>query len=335
MKKCSQVNLFSKEGQVLSVPAQLLTASSPYLNSILMTSSSCEYSPVSISLPSASSFTLKLLAQILCLGETEARRGLEVTMTNMRELQDVFLLLGLSIKLCPKLSCAKFAKETGPSDSAVKEELLEELEGNQIIKKKSTVAKMSSSSGKFRQSSLLKEFKKNMRRDLMDQNDNIEKRVEKIDDKAEERSCIVQLNQPEFGMLQDLRVNLVKCDTDGQKSVKKRSANEECERSNTCNICSLKVAKNTSLRRHYREHHGIQDVKVEVTCKDKQIKCSDCGKTFTTGTGLRRHKERHHEGKTYGCGSCDVIFAYRHNLIKHCAVKGHDKALIYVLVDLP
>merc|ERR1719352_736945 len=107
------------------------------------------------------------------MGETQESGGLEVTMTNMRELQDVFLLLGLNIKLCPKLSCTKFAGDTGSSGSVVKEEVLEEPEDHQLINTNSSVAKMSSR-GQFRQSSLLKEFKKNMRRKLMEVNGSVE-----------------------------------------------------------------------------------------------------------------------------------------------------------------
>jgi len=84
-------------------------------------------------------------------------------MTNMRELQGVFILLGLNIKLCPKLSCAKFA---GPPESESKD--------NQCIKKNSTVAKMSLSNGKFTQSSLLKEFNKKIRKNLKYVNFNVE-----------------------------------------------------------------------------------------------------------------------------------------------------------------
>jgi len=80
------------------------------------------------------------------MGETQDSGGLEMMMTNIRELQDFFLLLGLNFKLCPKLSCAKF---DGPSGSDVKEELDSESKDNQFIKKNSSLAKMSSSNGKF------------------------------------------------------------------------------------------------------------------------------------------------------------------------------------------
>ena len=89
MQRWSQINLLSKEGLAISVPAQFLTASSSLLYSILMPSTRCESSANSISLPTASSFTLKRLAQILCMGETDECIGLEVTMTNMKELQDL------------------------------------------------------------------------------------------------------------------------------------------------------------------------------------------------------------------------------------------------------
>jgi hypothetical protein len=449
MKKCSQVNLLSKEGQVTSVPAQLLIASSPYLNSILMMPSfSC--SPNSISLPSATSSTLKLLAQILCMGETEESGGLEMTMINMRELQDVFVLLGINIKLCPKLSYAKLAKETGSSGGGVVKEEVLESEDNQLIKKKSNVAKMSSSSGMFRQSRLLKEFKKNIMRNLTDEVDaNCSEMTlqKKTDTKAGGKSLDVK-----FSMQSD-SVNLVKCDTDVKKSTFKKSESEEA----MCNICSVQFAKYTSLRRHYRENHGIQDKKsgrevtkpsvqkclhcglkfrfrgsllrhirrvhnsenkqkihsgkelyyncgdcdekylnihflqrhmkdqhskeiISVSCQDcslvltnrkdmnqhcqevhkrnnesienvkmevlhednlsklnkRRNKCNDCGKTFKKRSGgLKKHIERFHEGKTYGCGVCEVICAYKRNVQRHCIDKGHDKNLIYVIVDLP
>ena len=85
-------------------------------------------------------------------------------MTNMKELQDVLVMLGLNVKLCPKLFSAKIGTKDVIKEE-VSEKTPEELEAHfqwvQMIKKKSTIVK-TSSSGKFRQSRMLKEFKKNV-----------------------------------------------------------------------------------------------------------------------------------------------------------------------------
>merc|ERR1719318_2119745 len=99
-------------------------------------------------------------------------------MSSMKELQDVIVMLGLNVNLCPK-----FTKEADPLESVdVKEEELDledvntpkklEAQNNcdNLITKKLTVAKMSSSSGIFRQSRMLKEFKKNIMRNLVNEN---------------------------------------------------------------------------------------------------------------------------------------------------------------------
>jgi hypothetical protein len=77
------------------------------------------------------------------MGETDECIGLEVTMTNMKELQDVLVMLGLNVKHSPKLSSAKI----GTVGDVIKEEVsaktLEDLEvrnhENQMMKKSSIV----------------------------------------------------------------------------------------------------------------------------------------------------------------------------------------------------
>ena len=72
-----------------------------------------------------------------------------------------------------------------------------------------------------------------------------------------------------------------------------------------------KVHKNSQ----WKDLHGVSTKKQEST--------------------LRRHKERFHEGKTYGCGVCDQVCAYKRNLVIHCNSEGHDKDKIHLIVDLP
>ena len=126
LKKCNQINLLSKEGQLTSIPVQFLAASSPFLNSILtMPSFSWESSITSISLPSVTNSALQLLAQILSMGETEESGGLETMLNNMNELHNIFTLLGMNVKLCPKLSSSKLAMKAVPyGGTFVKDEVL-------------------------------------------------------------------------------------------------------------------------------------------------------------------------------------------------------------------
>jgi len=393
-------------------------------------------------------------------------------MRNMKELQDVIVMLGLNIDLC-----LKYKKATGPFRSdVVKEEVLDledttkevEVQNvcDKLVQKKSTVAKMSSSRGKYRQSRMMKEFKKKMKKSLLGEYENGEDSFneleahcsaqtpnKRVDIQALKMSASGKLMKS--GLLKDFEVKVVKSANEGTL---KKSASKE-ERSYMCNTCGVKFAKYPSLRRHCRENHGIQDempgtevvkpsvkkcpkcdlkfkfrsslsrhlkrvhineskqidsgkelhhkcgecdkmfsnfhmlrrhrkdqhskmivkpglqgitsvscqdcglvltsmndmiqhsqevhkrivesienVKMEVLHKDnssKRIKCSDCDKSFNQMSDMRKHVESYHEGKTYGCGECDAIFSYKHNANRHCVIKGHDKELIYMVVDLP
>jgi len=400
------------------------------------------------------------------MGETEEGEGFETTVANMGKLQNVLTLLGMNVKLCPKLSSRYLEKNVPSGAIIIKEEVLE-LEDtpgyvDQVTKQKYTAAKDSSSIGAFRQTRLLKEFKKNMVRALTGDKENQKDEIEsscsmkaleqKTINTTEEESSTVKFWQS--GLLQDFKVNLVQCTDNGrirkEGPVLKNSMSEG-ERSFMCNVCGVEFVKYDNLRRHCREKHGIQyekpsreeikpsvircpmcgmkfrfrgsllrhfrrvhkethsekelqfkcevcdkkyvhlrnlqrhkqvqhfKMKVElnhqedtsVIYKDcglvnanieaynqhrqevhmskdeskasakipvipsKKTKCSDCEKTFEKSSSLWKHKERFHRGKTYGCGECGHICAYKYSMESHCTIKGHDKDLIHVIVDLP
>jgi len=511
MKNCNQLNLVSQEGQATSIPVQLLAASSPLLNSILtMPSSSCESITASISIPSATSSALHLLAQILSMGETHESGGLETTVANMNELQSIFTLLEMNVLLCPKLSSfsSKLAIESVDNVVAAARDEVLKFEDTQfkefevqnhvglLIKKKSTTKKHSSS-GKYRQGPLLKK-RENMIRKLSADKKYVEKSCEDFYPSCSDEQRCDNVKFKQSGLLQDFKVNLVECSSDGmlkedamcklnavngdrsvlmcnlcgvevnkfvglrrhyrdkhgiqdEKSTSKViKPSLECSSDGTlkedamsktnaaygeksllmCNLCGVEVNKLVGLRRHYREKHGIEDekgariskvikpsvkkchkcdkrfssrssllnhlkrvhksdkltgkcavrkvqnkevseecIKTEVLSNDilskrdernecdtssdhnhslsmpkrrvhecqtyKPFGCDECDLSYKYETSLRRHRESIHEGKTYGCGVCDKVAAYKDGLWRHCNSSGHDKDLMYVIVDLP
>ena len=113
---------------------------------------------------------------------------------------------------------------------------------------------------------------------------------------AEKRSSSVKFLQS--GLLQDFKVNLVRCSVDG--TIKKES-----------------------------------NVLKKSASESERTKCNDCDKTFQKSSSLWKHTERFHRGKTYSCGVCGLICAYKYSIESHCSIKGHDKDLINVIVDLP
>jgi len=381
-----------------------------------MPSFSWESSTPSISLPSVTNSALQLLAQILSMGETEDSGGLETTMTNMNELHNIFTLLGMNVKLCPKLSSSRLAMKAVPyGGTFVRDEVLmfedrplREMEAQNhaglLIKKKSTTKKHSSR--KFQQ--FLKK-KENIMRNHFEDEKNVEESCDEFDSSCKVEEGFDDVKFKQSGLLQDFKVNLVECTSDAtfnENAMSKKYVTKGERSLIMCNICGVEVNKYASLRRHYREKHGIQDEKpackvkkpsvnkcqncdkkfsfrssllkhfkrvhkneilpekretgserkvhhqevlkskdesavctnMEVmnnNCSSKRVECNECEASFHHNSSLGKHKRRFHEGKTYGCGVCDKIRAYRGGMLKHCSTSGHDKKLIYLIVDLP
>ena len=250
-------------------------------------------------------------------------------MTNMKELQDVLVMLGLNVKLCPKLFSAKIGTKDVIKEE-VSEKTPEELEAHfqwvQMIKKKSTIVK-TSSSGKFRQSRMLKEFKKNVMWNLTGENENVKESNNESDancsDKRAQKRCLsVKLRK--LGLLQDF---------EGKECMKlKKSASKE-----ECSICGGKFAK---LRLHYRENHGIQvGLHEREMIKPSVNKCQKCGLEFRFKGSLSRHLRRvhNHDRKQdidsggmdlfYKCAECDEKFSNLRNMRRH-SKDEHPKTIV-------
>ena len=211
---------------------------------------------------------------------------------NMREVQNILALLGMNVKLCPKLSSKQTEKVAVYAAAVVMDKILEKVQNysDRLNKKKSPA-------------------KKN--------------RSQKTATKVESSSSAKFLQS---GLLQDSKGNVVQCTAEGivkESALLKKSASEG-ERSPIMQDDHSKMSFEPSLPK-------------DTVCKSKKElhTCSDCAKSFKQESTLRRHKERFHEGKTYGCGVCDQVCAYKRNLVIHCNSEGHDKDKIHVIVDLP
>jgi len=381
-----------------------------------MFSFSCESITASISVPSASSSTLQLLAQILSMGETDESEGLETTMSNLNELHSIFTLLGMNVKLCPKLSSSKLAIESVDYEVvAVRDEVLkvDDTQFREIevqdhvglsVKKNSTTEKCSP-------------LKKKEKITLFDDKKNVKMSCKEFDPSFQVNQRCENVRFKQSGLLQDFKVNLMECSPDGalegDAMMCKTSEVEGDKSLLQCNVCGVQVNKHVGLRRHYQQKHGIQNdkslnvnecfkcnkrfssrrcllrhfrrvhkdgilprkkvtpVKVqhqEVNKRQKESEgctkmdvlsndilcgasfnhnhslnthewrvheCQECDLSFKYKSSLRSHRRSVHEGKKYGCGVCDKILASRDGMRKHCSTSGHDRDLIYVVVDLP
>ena len=248
-KSSQQIKLVSEECLETFVPVQLLAAFSPFLNSILASSSSCDsLTTPCISIPSATDSTLQLLAQILLTGQTGAEEGFERTMINMKELQGVLSLLGLNVKLCPKLVPHKLYKKTvfPKCASLVKDEACGENEFVQY--KKPSVFKS-------RSSKVLKEFKADLKIRLLASEDEHTDICEEVDDNmlvseqpAEITSISVYDERVEFkqlGLMRDFKVNLINCASDVNISEEPKKLSKAKE--NVCNVFYVCVIEETLL----------------------------------------------------------------------------------------
>ena len=109
-----------------------------------------------------------------------------------------------------------------------------------------------------------------------------------------------------------------------------------------CKECGLFLTNQTNLNQHLQEVHKMSNEesagvkkKSKSGISPRRFKCSDCDETFKRSSNMIRHKDRFHEGKTYGCGVCGHVCGYRSGVLGHCIAKGHDKNLIYMIVDFP
>jgi len=109
--------LAGEDGYCIPVPKQFLLAKSELIRSILSDMCKCQVSrsDVCISVPFASSFSLKLTVEILTKGESSMITGLTETISNIHEVKAILQTLGVVINIGPKLitsTTAKFTRES-------------------------------------------------------------------------------------------------------------------------------------------------------------------------------------------------------------------------------
>merc|ERR1719452_225091 len=114
------IQLLSKKGHSTFISSSWLLATSPSLQSLLSSLCICQWNTnVVISLPSASDSSLKLLAQILCKGEADHTSGLQTTMDSLKEVQIVMDMLGINVKVVPRLKFFTQVKEVAATHSTL------------------------------------------------------------------------------------------------------------------------------------------------------------------------------------------------------------------------
>jgi len=371
LKNSSQIKLVSAEGLETFVPVQLLAAFSPFLNSILASSSSCEsFTTPCFSIPSATDSILQLLAQILLTGQTGAQEGFESTMKNLKELQGVLSLLGLNVKLCPKLMPSKLFKKIFLSKcaSVVKVEACSVNEFAQY--KKPSVVKNSSLNA-------LKDFKAVLKRRLLASKGDQTDKCEEADENVPVSEQPVKINPivdsddrvefKQLGLLRDFKVNLINCGSD--ENISEETMKPFKDENNVCNVCGGEFSTFASLKRHYceqqspvktcpyckltlkstgalmrhikwmhtkknpteRDQRKGKDMKVSSE-QARQYECQGCGKIYSHPKSLQRHIIKKHAVKKFKCQSCGKTYSHPTSLRRHLSKEHLDLDLI---IDYP
>ena len=266
------MHLLSKEGKTTSLPVSFMMASSPFIQSMLTPSCSCQWPNThSISVPSARDSTIKLLVQILCKGETDQCAGLQTTMASLKELQELIAILGMNVNVGPMLKSVKGTK--GSDLTEIKDEVVDSVDNwevsghvddisdahtkQQQVKKAAMTARKSSVGVRFKQSGLLRDFKVNLMRYQVDGG----------------------INEKE-----------------GQNNNKCESGNESQSSRSKCNICGANFAKFIILRHHYREKHGVADNMEHAGVYNlNENKCPKCDFKFSSRERLLSHFRRKHK----------------------------------------
>jgi len=365
---CSdQVNLISGDGQSISLPLSFIVASSPFLQSLLPLPCACPTSPT-ISLPSTTGLTLKMLAQIFSNGETELLVE-ETTETCVKSLQEVLELLRSEVKVVLDIDCVKSLKVVNVISLAhetvvVKEEFesYDNWDGSLAVHEKvdSDCPQDCWQEGKVF-SSPIEDFQPiaqigNLGSTL---NTNGEATSQTRDSKIKRLQC--PFCERNFLKLKSLishkkskhaakvtkkrKYSCKKCDfrVSSAKDLAKHMSdihgeNDESENLDQinnlvqCPECGLHFANESHLKAHITKKHKVVGDQIEsedFAVNKKRVKCSECKLTFTRRLELKRHIKRVHEGVVYACGVCHKIASQKNNMYSHCKAFCHDKKLIY------
>ncbi|XP_033232225.1 uncharacterized protein LOC117183133 [Belonocnema kinseyi] len=111
------------------------------------------------------------------------------------------------------------------------------------------------------------------------------------------------------------------------ESNEKKETNVDSVRKIQCELCHRNLSKNSSLKRHYYEVHGIELQKkeeIEVKCS---CNCHICGKVFNRNSSLWQHLRKFHDCTlSETCMTCDEKFPDRKSLDRHNRDK-HDEII--------
>jgi len=274
------------------------------------------------------------------MGETDEHRGLETTMSNMNELQSIFTLLGMNIKLCPKFSASEPAIKAVDYDDPQFREIEVQNHVGLSIKKKSATKKCS-----------LWKKRENIKRNLPGDKKYVKKGCEEFDPNCKVNQRCENVRFKQSGLLQDFKVNLIECSSDGtlKEDAMSKTYAAKGDNVNKCSKCNKRFSSRRYMLKHFRRMHKNkilpqkkgtvtkvqhQEVhirkkeseggtKLEVLSNDilaKRKECDDSDISVNLNHSLSMHKMRVHECQTYEpivCGDCDLSFKYKSSLRKH------------------
>ncbi|XP_076060894.1 uncharacterized protein LOC143036875 [Oratosquilla oratoria] len=89
-----------------------------------------------------------------------------------------------------------------------------------------------------------------------------------------------------------------------------------------CHVCSKSYAQGTLLRKHMKNRHYEEYLKLgNKNPKKHKVKCDFCPETYDDILQLEEHLWKHMEEKYYECSDCKIKFGMESNLQKH--LKSH------------
>ena len=293
-------------------------------------------------------------------------------MTSLKELQWVMVLLGVNIRIGPKVKYDKVYDQSdlfGTSMKTVKDEVEDTDENWEVFghndgdtptkhqkNKKPSLAKKSSAGVKFKQCGLFKDFKVNMvRYHSYEGNNNEEEGHNLSENEIYSNKCNISRDFPSlrrhYREKQGIEDQMQPNDRHEPSENKHRKDSKELKYQ--CKDCNLMYSGKENLQNHMCDKHIAVEGEDKYQCKDCDLKfttrrnlkrhrlshsadgkfnCDKCTKTFRDRCSLKIHKERVHEGITYGCSGCKQIIAYKSDMIRHCRKTGHDSSMIYRII---
>jgi len=344
----NQITLLGKEGLATTLPISLLLAVSPFLQSVMTSSNFCSWSTSSIiSLPTVPDSTVKLMAQILCKGEIDSYATFNVIIDNMKDLHDLLTLLGIDVKISPKLKNIKTsASATATARKLiVKDEMMDDYDEADNNKRADTPVHVTSGPKKKLDPLL---GVKNSKRSMTISGGKADGAVQSVPIAIPNKCNICGAK---YNTLRGLKMH-----------IQLKHKNQETTQSNkNCPKCQLTFCSTGNLRRHYSLKHLIsenesmifpiarqdmvmvgisaeneREVHKKFKSKDEnetqeQVKqdddlsadCPKCYRKFSNVSYMLVHFRKKHRGEStgfeqeYGCQECDLKYSHPKGLKLH------------------